>query len=333
MSILELRRLMLLLETAIERVEAHSAQRDQLCAQLELQTKLIESPRRSEYRAANGHPNAAVIMDQTHGVTPSKTDDCITVIPSQRRNRLGVRALLRATILTAMAIAIGVIVGQNVTPSKPNTSSGLSAITKRAVDTIITPEATLWTPAKSPDRSLGSPAVPLPNVYGIYALSGGQLFELEALPGRVPDQKVFMSTPVKTQSRAVLPDGRVTFIVFRRDVAMSTPDRMSVRVIAKVKRAMTFATAGTPSTAVLDDQWTIRGTSFEFRVAPRSESMEMLSVGPVNSEFVFPSGRYGLVVKGQAYDFSVAGPITDRAQCLERTEAANGNFYSECQSP
>jgi hypothetical protein len=27
----------------------------------------------------------------------------------------------------------------------------------------------------------------------------------------------------------------------------------------------------------------------------------------------------------------VAGEITDTAQCLERTDAMNGSFYSECQ--
>jgi len=47
--------------------------------------------------------------------------------------------------------------------------------------------------------------------------------------------------------------------------------------------------------------------------------------------FVFPAGRYGLVYKGQAYDFTVAGRITEAAQCLERIEAVNGAFYSECR--
>jgi hypothetical protein len=56
---------------------------------------------------------------------------------------------------------------------------------------------------RAPAQALQSPATalpqslpfPLPTVYGVYAISGGQLRELEALPGRVPDQRVFMSTP------------------------------------------------------------------------------------------------------------------------------------------
>jgi hypothetical protein len=46
---------------------------------------------------------------------------------------------------------------------------------------------------------------------------------------------------------------------------------------------------------------------------------------------VFPAGRYGLVLKGQAYDFTVAGTITESVQCLERIRAAN--VYSDCKNP
>jgi hypothetical protein len=42
-------------------------------------------------------------------------------------------------------------------------------------------------------------------------------------------------------------------------------------------------------------------------------------------------GRYALILKGEAYDFSVAGEITDSRQCLESVAAANGAFYTECQ--
>lgn len=54
---------------------------------------------------------------------------------------------------------------------------------------------------------------------------------------------------------------------------------------------------------------------------------------PEKEDFVLPAGRYALVIKGQAYDFTVAGPITDAAQCLERVDAANGTFYAECGRP
>jgi hypothetical protein len=175
-------------------------------------------------------------------------------------------------------------------------------------------------------------ALPLPGVYGVYAASGGQLHELGVLVGRVPDHRILMSTPINAPSRTVLPDGRVVFIVYSREVATSAPERMAVRVIAKVMRAMTF-NKGQASKATVQDSWTIRNVSYEFRVAPLSENFEMLMIRPENSDFVFPAGRYGLVYKDQAYDFTVAGAITEAAQCLERVEAANGAFYSECRKP
>ena len=185
-------------------------------------------------------------------------------------------------------------------------------------------------PASLSSQSTG---LPLPNVYGVYAVNDGQLHELEPLVGRVPDQRVFMSTPIRTLSRTTLPDGRIAFIVYRRDVASSAPDRVAVRVIAKVMRAMTFDTTGQAKTTDVEDSWTIRNLSYEFRVAPLSEGSEMLVLRPENPDFLFPAGRYGLVIKGQAYDFTVAGPVTEPAQCLEGVKAANGTFYSECPRP
>ena len=176
-----------------------------------------------------------------------------------------------------------------------------------------------------------SAGLPLPNVYGVYALSGGHLNELELLAGRVPDQRVFMSTPIRAPSRTTLPDGRIAFIIYRRDAANSAPDRVTVRVIARVMRAMTFDKTGQAKTTNIEDSWTIRNVSYDFRVAPVSENSEMLMIRPENPDFVFPAGRYGLVIKGQAYDFTVAGPITEAAQCLEGVEASNGTFYSECR--
>src|SRR2546423_15375956 len=85
-----------------------------------------------------------------------------------------------------------------------------------------------------------------------------------------------MSTPVKTPSRTVLPDGRTVFVIYRRDAANSAPERVSVRVIAKVLRAMTFNTAGTASTTNVQSTWTIRNISYDFRVAPLGKGSELL---------------------------------------------------------
>jgi hypothetical protein len=121
------------------------------------------------------------------------------------------------------------------------------------------------------------------------------------------------------------------FIVFRRDIAASAPDRVAVRIIAKIARTMTFNPTATITP--VDDEWAIRSTSHGLRVEPVKENPEMLILRPEDPNFVFPPGRYALALKGQAFDFTVAGVITEAANCLERTEAANGTFYSECQNP
>ena len=57
----------------------------------------------------------------------------------------------------------------------------------------------------------------------------------------------------------------------------------------------------------------------------------MLLIQSENADFALPAGRYVLVLKDQGYDFTVAGKVSDPSQCLERTDAANGEFYSDCQ--
>ena len=44
-------------------------------------------------------------------------------------------------------------------------------------------------------------------------------------------------------------------------------------------------------------------------------------------------GRYALVLKTQAYDFTVEGQPVDPKQCIERIVATNGTFYADCKKP
>jgi hypothetical protein len=123
------------------------------------------------------------------------------------------------------------------------------------------------------------------------------------------------------------------FVAFRRDLATNAPERVTIRVVAKVRSALSFDAGGKPKRTNLDAQWAVRGNSYEFRVAPLKNNPETIVIRPENDDFALPAGRYALVLKGQAYDFSIAGPITETAQCLERTEALNGAIYSECRNP
>jgi hypothetical protein len=181
--------------------------------------------------------------------------------------------------------------------------------------------------------SLQGAGLPLPAAYGVYAVSQGHLIDLSTLPIRVPDQRVAISGMISAPSQTTLADGHLQFIAFRRDLIDSAPDRVAVRVVARVMHALTFDSAGHPKLIDVDGSWAVRGNAYEMRIAPVSGHPEMILIRPEDSGFSFPAGRYALLLKNAAYDFNVAGPITDPVQCLERTDALNAPVYNECRTP
>jgi hypothetical protein len=177
------------------------------------------------------------------------------------------------------------------------------------------------------------PGLPKPSNYGVYALNGDTLSELSLVMERAPDKRIAMSTPISEPSRTKVPDGKIRFILFRRDLVGNAPERIDVRVVARVSRAIKFDAKGKPNFTSVPDSWNIRNISHEMRVRPVPDNSEMLLVQSENPDFELSPGRYVLVLKDQPYDFTVEGKITDAAQCLERTDAMNGSFYSECPKP
>ena len=173
--------------------------------------------------------------------------------------------------------------------------------------------------------------IPIPTDYGAYAVVDGHLTDLDLLPIRVPDARVGISGPISTPSRVHLPIGQLQFVIFRRDLANNAPDRAVVRVVARVVRALTFSSSGKPAVNDVDGSWVIRSNSYEMKVAPIADSPEMILIRPEHPEFVFPAGRYALVLKDIAYDFTLDGPMFDSAHCLERTDALNAPVYTECR--
>jgi hypothetical protein len=314
MTDLELQRMTLVLETAIERVETVSFARESLpLLAARISAQLIEH--RSEVTAS---PAAPIVLSNPMPARGSAVAAARELVSLARVVGLPgpLKAALRLGGLAAAAAAIVLVVNWefpslNAPPAPVATSvAALAPI-----------------PLPPPAVHTG----PVPAVYGIYAVSEGKLFELEPLMGRVLDPRIFMSAVITKPSHTVLPDGQVTFIVFRRDIASRAPDRVTVRVIARIARDLTFSKDGRPATVKVDDAWAIRNVSFDYQVAPSPDSREMIVIKPENNAFTLPPGRYGLVIDGLAYDFSVDGRVTEPAQCLERTEAANGIFYAECR--
>jgi hypothetical protein len=182
-------------------------------------------------------------------------------------------------------------------------------------------------------RKPNTPSMLLPSDYGAFALSNGRLTELELLPMKIPDARVAISPIISVPSRTHLPIGKLEFVLFRRDLASAVPERVSLRIIARVVRALKFDSAGRPTTAAIGDAWVIRSNSYPMRVAPIADNPEMILIRPEQPDLSLPAGRYALVLKGIAYDFSLDGPTTDTAHCLERTDTLGSPIYTECRTP
>jgi hypothetical protein len=175
-----------------------------------------------------------------------------------------------------------------------------------------------------------APTRVLPSDYGIYALIDDKsLAELNAIAVMAPDMRIAISPEFKKPDRPHLPNGRVKFVVFRRDIANVVPEHVEVRVVAKVKEFSTDAAGKT--TGGGDDVGVIRNFSYPFRISPIPGKAEMYELHASDAELDLPPGPYVLSLGSQAYYFQVDGEITDPRQCLERVVAGNGTFYAPCK--
>jgi hypothetical protein len=323
----ERNRLAAALETAIQGVEAFSARREQSerlqsnpTAQIGQDTPPVASPSTTVATVQPLTPAPEDILAPQRVYLRSDFQPVVEV----RTQSLG--SMLAGFCVGMLLIAV---VGglAYYKEQSPLFSERFSQLTPPTVAKQVAPQSTAA-------ASSGGPLpFPLPSDYGIYALSNGALTELSVLPERVPDKRIAMSTPVTQASRTTISDGKTRFVLFRRDLADNAPDRVEVRVVARVVRALTFDAKGKPSFSPVTDAWNIRNVAYELRVRPIAGNPEMLLVQSEKADFTLPPGRYVLVLKDRGYDFTVAGNVTNVAQCLERTDAANGQFYSECQKP
>jgi hypothetical protein len=230
-----------------------------------------------------------------------------------------------ATVLALVAV-IGLAIQQR---------ANLAAMLKSSPGTVVSKTVSKPVQAPTEQASVSQPEPPdplIPTTFGVYAISDGKLYTLEPLPGRAPNPRVAISPAISTPSKTVLPDRHIKFIVFRRDSTTNALNRVDVRVIAKIVRAMKFDANGKPViTKTEEDIWVIRNISYPHRTAPFKGQPDMYEVVGEDAAKPLGAGRYALILKDEAYDFSIAGEITDTKQCLESVAAANGAFYAECQ--
>ena len=320
-SLGEVRNLSKSLETAIAGVEAFSKKKDGL-------SLLGANPAQAK-ALISAHPSNQHVASALESVSPVFEAHVFGSGGAPARKR---PFRLRTARWYIAASAVGIAVMTVTVSLELLRKKGYIAVNQPAP---LSPKANTAAPAKSTPTAVETqPAPPSPTVptaFGIYAVSDGRLHELDTLPGRAPDPRIAISSIITGNSRTTLPDGHVAFVVYRRDSATNAADRAEVRVVARIERESNFNKDGKQVVASVDDNWVIRNISIPYRTAPKKDNPEMYEVRSENPDVPLPPGRYALVLKGLAYDFTVAGPITDPRQCLERLVATNGRFYSECK--
>ena len=87
--------------------------------------------------------------------------------------------------------------------------------------------------------------MPKPAVYGVYAIHNGQLIELNPIATTPVNPKLKTVFQITQPSVTHLATGVLKFVVYRRDLIVGAPEKVSVRVVATLARAMKFDGAGT----------------------------------------------------------------------------------------
>jgi hypothetical protein len=323
----EIKRLTAALEEAIQGVESFSQE------ETSRQLRLAAAPREGDHETmvAIGGPEPKAVMTAAHPQNnayewPSRQSSSERAGAPRAFGSIG---RLGVVLIVAAAIATGIALWPQLRRLPINLASA-----ERPASTSAPVRATKTT-AAAPKPEEAPPAVPplpfpLPTRFGVYAISDGRLQELKALPGKIPDSRVAVSAAINAPSSTSFADTRPKFIVFRRDGAVSAPDRVELRLVARVTRAM-GVDGGKAKMTSEQDAWVVRNIAIPYGVGPVDEQHpDMYLIQAEAPDAELPPGRYALVLKGQGFDFAIDGAVTDPRHCMERIDAVNGAFYSPC---
>jgi hypothetical protein len=278
-------------------------------------------------------PAHQVAMRTLRRIAPAQQDAPADEQQSSWRKGLRTSAIGIAQLTLAAFIAVALYAGiagrQRNSPQPPaNVPAAGRPVPDLTNADLGSAAAAAGAPATAGERS----AV-LPTMYGVYAIRGNRLVELEQIPTGPVDPRLRQMLQTTKPSRTSFADGKLAFMVFRRDLLTSAPEKVSIRILAKIARVTTFDAGKAVTVPPPTDTWLIRETGYDFRVLPVRESQEMILIRPQDSAFSFPPGRYALMLSGQPYEFSVEGSPTDPAQCVESFATARGPAFNECPAP
>ena len=283
---------------------------------------VILPPRRGIARTDHFH------LDRPRGPNlPSYEGKNVTIftLPAEVRKppSLGERAValfseaLRMTFVAMAAVALYVVVSEHDKGSQDRAATNTTSKIAEAGQ------------AGALHRAAPT-GMPKPAVYGVYAIYDGQLIELNPVATAPVDPRLKTVLQITQPGVTRLATGLLKFVVYRRDLIVGAPEKVSIRVVATLARATKFDGAGTVVTVPQRETWIIRSSGYDFRVLPVSDDREMIIVRPEDPEFAIPSGRYALMLNGQPYDFVVEGQVTDPAHCVESFPTARGPIFYDC---
>jgi hypothetical protein len=133
---------------------------------------------------------------------------------------------------------------------------------------------------------------PRPTSYGVYAISDNRLIELKQVLATPVDPRAGNQFQLVEPGRSVMAAGTLAFVVFDHDFVSNAPEKVPLRIAARVARSMNFDSSGkTVMTTPATETWIVRDQGYNLLVSPLRENIEMVMLRSEQPGFSFPSGR------------------------------------------
>ncbi len=217
-------------------------------------------------------------------------------------------------------------------PSEPATPPASSLSPAPPPASFAPPAASPAPAAPAPRIAAADPSSAQPPAYGVYVLVDNKLVALQQVRATPVDPRNASQLQILEPGRTVLAPGKPAFVVFRSDLASHTLEKVPLRIAARVAHAMNFNSTGKAiMTTPAVDTWIIRELGYDLRATPIEGNSDMVKLHAEDPTLSLTPGRYELMLGGQAYDFIVAGEVTDPAHCVEGVTTVRGQVFNECK--
>lgn len=179
---------------------------------------------------------------------------------------------------------------------------------------------------------LASSNPPVPEFFGVYIVTEGELVELGAHPqGSNPGLAIGGADLLRSISDVRVPNGNIEFVLYSKGAAslMKVPAMRVGRV--EFQETLNFSGNGVEGRERFDREfWYPTNQGVHLRIAPMSANPELM-VRLVPEQPLEP-GVWALSIRGKLYDFQVGPDAKNAADCLVRISHITGVRYRRCSS-